>query len=353
MPGDRPVPNTGALVAPEPSVPSNTYTRAFMHLRSPRSLILAAGCVLAMAAPAAAATAPKPLKAKSATLRSASIERQFCAIKVTSGRGVAKMTLKAPVSGTMSVDDTESPWGRVGRGGRGPQAQARARRLGAGGCAGVHLDVRPQGPAARDPGLPPGWRLRAERPLPVHEAPEGEGVQVRHEARSGVITNASKERLAALGLDLTDHPTETFWDVLLHSAADEAKLKKAGFSYSVRIADVEARDPPTDARSSGRPTSSGRAATRPGSPRCPAGGPPTGSSRTSSRSCARSPPRTPGSSGSSRCPNARGSGARSTASRSRRTSTPPTTAGRTTCRWARTTPASGPPTRPRSSGASS
>lgn len=49
-------------------------------------------------------------------------------------------------------------------------------------------------------------------------------------------------QLAALGLDTSDHPMGRYWDVFLHSAADERALQQAGFTYQVREADVLASD---------------------------------------------------------------------------------------------------------------
>jgi hypothetical protein len=198
--------------------------------------------VLAMAAPAAAATAPKPLKAKSATLRSASIERQYCAIKVTSGRGVAKVTLKAPVTGTVSVRT---------RGARGAEWDVaivdRKRRMVLTGSAQrgarefASTFVRKGQKLAIQ-----GCRQDGSAKLRVRYAftklPKAKSSDYATKLVRVGITSQSKARLEALGLDLTDHPTETYWDALLHSAADEAKLKKAGFDFTTRIADVAARD---------------------------------------------------------------------------------------------------------------
>ena len=54
-------------------------------------------------------------------------------------------------------------------------------------------------------------------------------------------TRADKARLQRLGLDLTESATSTSVDVLLHGNADAATLRRAGFSFTVRIPDVEAR----------------------------------------------------------------------------------------------------------------
>jgi hypothetical protein len=55
-------------------------------------------------------------------------------------------------------------------------------------------------------------------------------------------TDASKRVLDSLGLDLTEHARDGFREALLYSAADELKLRKAGFIYRVQIPDVAAAD---------------------------------------------------------------------------------------------------------------
>ena len=49
---------------------------------------------------------------------------------------------------------------------------------------------------------------------------------------------ARAQQLADLGLDLTEHGGEGFVEVVLHGAADAAKLRGAGFIYTVEIADL-------------------------------------------------------------------------------------------------------------------
>ena len=54
--------------------------------------------------------------------------------------------------------------------------------------------------------------------------------------------DAAKQALAGLGLDLTEHARDGFREALLYSAADDAKLRKAGLAYTVTIPDVAAAD---------------------------------------------------------------------------------------------------------------
>lgn len=54
-------------------------------------------------------------------------------------------------------------------------------------------------------------------------------------------TRKQKQRLQGLGLDLTEHGDANSVEVVLHGTADERKLRDAGFTFGVRIADLEAR----------------------------------------------------------------------------------------------------------------
>ena len=58
-----------------------------------------------------------------------------------------------------------------------------------------------------------------------------------------VATGARKDKkhLQSLGLDLTEHGDANSVEVVLHGTSDERKLRDAGFTFTVRIADLEAR----------------------------------------------------------------------------------------------------------------
>ncbi|MGW2563659.1 M14 family zinc carboxypeptidase [Streptomyces sp. NPDC001514] len=55
-------------------------------------------------------------------------------------------------------------------------------------------------------------------------------------------TRAAKNRLAALGLDLTEHAGHDHADVVLHRAADALALHAAGLTWQVRIPDLARRE---------------------------------------------------------------------------------------------------------------
>jgi hypothetical protein len=54
-------------------------------------------------------------------------------------------------------------------------------------------------------------------------------------------SRAERNRLAALGLELTEHGDTTGLDVVLHGAEDARVLREAGFDWQVKVADLAAR----------------------------------------------------------------------------------------------------------------
>jgi hypothetical protein len=59
--------------------------------------------------------------------------------------------------------------------------------------------------------------------------------------RVSTPTPQDKNRLSATGLDLTEHGGPDFVEVVLYGAEDEDRLRAAGFTWTVRIADLVAR----------------------------------------------------------------------------------------------------------------
>ncbi|MGH3357091.1 MAG: M14 family zinc carboxypeptidase [Nocardioidaceae bacterium] len=55
-------------------------------------------------------------------------------------------------------------------------------------------------------------------------------------------TRADKDRLQTLGLDLTEHAGHDYVEVVLHTPADAAALRTAGFEWTVRIPDLWQRN---------------------------------------------------------------------------------------------------------------
>jgi Zinc carboxypeptidase len=75
---------------------------------------------------------------------------------------------------------------------------------------------------------------------PVRPPSEGSG-KVRV-VEVSTPTRADKARLQGLGLDLTEHGDADSVDVVLYGEPDARRLREAGFTYTVRIADLAARD---------------------------------------------------------------------------------------------------------------
>lgn len=96
-----------------------------------------------------------------------------------------------------------------------------------GGAAAVALALAPAGNATV-PTAPPGTTAAAAF------APQLVTVSTP--------TEADKDRLVALGLDLTEHAGRDYVEVVLHSAADRDRLRSAGFSWDARIPDLLARE---------------------------------------------------------------------------------------------------------------
>ena len=69
------------------------------------------------------------------------------------------------------------------------------------------------------------------------KAGAGAGTGTTRMVRVNLATRLDADRLAALGLDTTDHAGDSHQDVLLHSRADEQRLRSAGFTYRVVQAD--------------------------------------------------------------------------------------------------------------------
>ena len=102
--------------------------------------------------------------------------------------------------------------------------------------------LRQEGPEAARAGVPLP-RQRVER-RPVDRLRRDRRALHRQGDRSSTSstpTRKHKQRLQSLGLDLTEHGDANSVEVVLHGAADERKLRDAGFTYGVRIADLEAR----------------------------------------------------------------------------------------------------------------
>ena len=86
----------------------------------------------------------------------------------------------------------------------------------------------------------PGGSATAQLMTNVQElaSTEGETLSV---VDVKVADRAARKKLQELGLDLTEHGSADSVEVVLHGKADAAKLKDAGFAYTVEIADLAAK----------------------------------------------------------------------------------------------------------------
>jgi zinc carboxypeptidase len=200
--------------------------------------------VLLLAAPAAADAAPSVVGARTLSVTIAETERQDCVTRSVGGAGVARRSVTARAHGFVSArldGPGRADWdlaliggGRVLNAGAGPSADevadARVRR-------GQRITLQ----VCRRSGAGDRGTIRV-RWVRADLSPE-RGDRVKHRLVRVPFDSADdRARLAALQLDTTDHPAPTHQDVLLHSAADERRLRAAGFSFSVRVADVLRRD---------------------------------------------------------------------------------------------------------------
>ncbi|MGL5829029.1 MAG: M14 family zinc carboxypeptidase, partial [Angustibacter sp.] len=72
-------------------------------------------------------------------------------------------------------------------------------------------------------------------------APTTKAAQPVQVVRVATPTRADKRRLQGLGLDLTEHGDAKSLEVVLSTAADAETLKRANFTYTVKIADLAAK----------------------------------------------------------------------------------------------------------------
>ena len=77
-------------------------------------------------------------------------------------------------------------------------------------------------------------------PVPLRAA--GEKREIAQLVRVATPHPADQKRLQSLGLDLTEHGGDGHLEVVLHGQGDAKKLRAAGFSYEVEIADLAARN---------------------------------------------------------------------------------------------------------------
>ena len=201
-----------------------------------RALGLAALAALALAAPAQATDL------FDTSVTSAEAGKRVCHARPAEGAaGVAVKRVTAPVRGTLRAElsaasgdwdlgvfDARTGDYVAGAGGPGPAEVASGPVT-----EGQALIVQ----ACRRSGTPRTASLSAQ----VVPAPPPSGGTAKL-VRVSTPTRASKRKLQDLGLDVTEHGRDTFLDVVTYGAADEAKLRGAGFQYAVEVPDLARQD---------------------------------------------------------------------------------------------------------------
>jgi hypothetical protein len=164
-----------------------------------------------------------------------------CSANLRAGPGVVRRHLIAPATGelTARLHGGAGDWDLAvfGRSRREPVAASayRGSREVAGGFVSIGDVLTVQ--ACRRSGRGSAVRLAVDLDPIVPGEPETESL-----VDVTTPTQASKQALTGLGLDVTERAGPRFVEVLLHGADDAAKLRAAGFAYTVRVPDLAAQD---------------------------------------------------------------------------------------------------------------
>lgn len=150
----------------------------------------------------------------------------------TAHPGLVWATLDGPGSSDWDVAIFEATSGRLVAGSAGPDTNEVAEGFVASGQELIVQSCLVDG----DPTTP---HLNVGYADTREDASTVETIQL---VRVNTPSSADKNRLQGLGLDLTEHGGNGFVEAVLYSAADEAKLTAAGFTWTVRIADLAARE---------------------------------------------------------------------------------------------------------------
>ncbi len=213
-----------------------------MRLSSLRAASVGAIAAAAICAAPADAAAAKLYPAKSFSLAAQTAGAASCAVDFVRGASIARRTVTAPADGVVSVrlrGAGAGDWdlGLVDKvtkqtlnGSAGPVADELADTR-------VDRGQRIVVQACRRSGSTRSVRVKVTF-IKVDFKELGEGYTTKVVRVSGMTGPAEQEKLAALGLDTTDHPGPSWQDVILHSAADEAKLRASGLQFDTRIADL-------------------------------------------------------------------------------------------------------------------
>ena len=199
--------------------------------------------VSSLTASSASAAAPVVLPAKSSEVSVAGAKRQACATRSLTGSTVSRRAVTAPADGSITArlsGPASSDWDLA--------VVDKASGLVLDGSAQLGSNEISNAIVRKGQQLVIQSCRRSGTDQTVTESVQftksalgSAGAKLKL-VRVQLRTDFDREALQTLNLDTTDHPTPTYGDVLIHSKADEAKLKKANLSYSTRVADVVAKD---------------------------------------------------------------------------------------------------------------
>jgi hypothetical protein len=204
---------------------------------------IAAALLVSAVMPALASAAPKR-----STLRSADTTARFCATKSVTGKGVVRQRYVAAADGYLTVrlsgGSESSDWdlavvdAKSGTALDGSAGTASYEVVTAGVLKGQAVVLQ----ACRHAGAAGHVALSTDLVRvnfsAIAKSVKGQKVVL---ARVKLASKEDAVKLSKLGLDLADHPAGTYWDVQLYSDAEQARLRDAGFRFTVREADVLAK----------------------------------------------------------------------------------------------------------------
>ena len=206
------------------------------------TLVAAVAALAALAAPASAL--PSPRIVLSQTLAADAARDASCIQKLNSGaKGLVTRRASGPVEGgllTARLDADGGDWDLAIFDERTGIPLAQSAGFGsnevAEGFVGVDRPVVVQ--ACRRSGRSRTAAVKLfSTAIPAGPTPEPASMVAVE-----TPTREDKNRLNTLGLDVTEHAGERSVDVVLHGAEDAAKLRDAGFRFSVEVPDLLAQD---------------------------------------------------------------------------------------------------------------
>jgi murein tripeptide amidase MpaA len=198
--------------------------------------------VTSVTASSAYAASPVVLPATKANVKVAGAQRIACATRSLTGVSVSRRTVTAPADGSVTArlaGPSSSDWDLAVVDRATGHVLNGSAELGSNEIA--TTAVREGQQLIIQSCLRKGSARTVSQSVQFTKAELAKGAKVKL-VRVSFRTDFDREALATLDLDTTDHATPGYQDVLLHGAADEAKLKKSGLASSTRVADVLAKD---------------------------------------------------------------------------------------------------------------